>query len=241
MPFRNILLLILFLGLSYLFFCLAIDNGFWHGEDFLSLEHSLLMKEGAISAFDSSPPFKFQPLVYGLYYLLFTRFLFDARGYFIFNIILHGFNSFLVFLLVNTLLKDRTVALLSGLLFVFTVGSYGKSVMIVSGLEDIVITFLTLLTMLFYFKNEIDAGGKLISRWFFLALLFFVASMLTRSTSFSILGAFLAFNLLYRADTSKRPLSADFLVLLAIAIAALIIKTRGFHYAPNLYTKDPGP
>jgi hypothetical protein len=240
MVLKNILIFLAFLGLSFLFFHIAIDNGFWHGEDFIALDHSLRMREAPSAVFESSTPFKFQPLVYAIYFALFNLFSFNASGYFIFNIILHAFNSFLVYLLVNTLLKDRTVALLSGLLFAFTVGSYGKSVMIVSGLEDLVITALTLMTMIFYFKNELDGGGRLRSVWFAFALIFFTLSMLTRSTSFSILGAFLAFNFFFRLDIKKRVFSINFLVLFIVAFAALIVKTQVFHYTPALYHTYPG-
>jgi hypothetical protein len=238
---KNFLFLIGFIGLSLLFFGLAIDNGFWHGYDFVSLEHNLRLIEHPSAIFDSTPPFRFQPLVYGIHYLLFRRFFFDPRGYHIFNIILHGFNSFLVYLLVQTLLKDRAVALLSGLLFVFTVGSYGKSVMMISGFDDIIITALTLLTMLFYFKNEISSGGKVYTPWFLLSLIFFILSMFTSSTSLAILGAFLAFNFFFRRDTQKPVLSSCFLVLLVFALAALIVKSTVFHYTPHFYRESIGP
>lgn len=241
MQLRNFSVLVASLAISFAFFALAIDNGFWHGEDYIALEHSLYMQAGSSGLFEGSPPFKFQPLVYGIYSLLFNRFHFDPRGYFIFNILLHGINSFLVYLLVNTLLRDRAVALLSGLLFVFTVGSYGKSVMIVSGLEDLVITTLTLLTMIFYFKNEFSSGGRLCSAWFLLTLIFFVASMFTRSTSLAIIGAFTAFNLFFHKQAGHRIFRTDFIVLLAIALTALAIKTQVFHYTPTLYTQNPGP
>lgn len=240
MKLGNILILCGFVLLSYLFFYLSLDNGFWHSDDFLSLEHSITMLKDLSHTFDSQPPFRFQPLAHLVYYLLFKAFHFNTEGYFLFNIILHGLNSFLVFLLVHTTLKDKTVALLSATLFVFTVGSYGKSVMIASGFEDLFITTLTLLTMIFYFKNELDARGKVLSGWYFLALLFFLASMLTRSTSFAILGAFLAFNFFFRADTNKRVMSTNFLILLALAVVALIVKYQVFHYRPNLYTRNPG-
>ena len=239
MKFGNILILCGFVLLSFLFFYLSLDNGLWHSDDFLSLEHSVKMLDDISYAFDSQPPFRFQPLAYLAYYLLFKVLFFNAEGYFLFNIILHGLNSFLVYLLVHTTLKDRTVALLSAALFVFTVGSYGKSVMIASGLEDLLITMLTLLTMIFYFKNELDAKGKVFSGWYFLSLIFFCASMLTRSTSFAILGAFLAFNFFFRADTNKRVMSPNFIILLVLAIAALIIKAQIFHYHPQFYTNTP--
>jgi hypothetical protein len=240
MKFGNILILCGLVLLSYLFFHQSLDNGFWHSDDFHSLEHSIQMLDDTSHTFDSHPPFRFQPLAYLAYYLLFKVLFFNAEGYFLFNIILHGLNSFLVYLLVHTTLKDRTVALLSALLFVFTVGSYGKSVMIASGLEDLLITTLTLLTMIFYFKNELDARGKVLGGWYFLALVFFCASVFTRSTSFSILGAFLAFNFFFRADTNKRVMNPNFLILLVLAIAALVIKAQVFHYRPQLYTNTPG-
>ncbi len=229
-----------FVSFAFLFFGMSIDNGFWSSYDFVSLENSMRMLEDKSALFDSTAPFKFQPLVYGVHFLLFNNFFFDSRAYFIFNILLHAFNSFLVYLLVNTLLKDRAVSFLSGLLFVFTVGSYGKAVMIASGLEDLIITSITLLTMIFYFKNELDGKGKIASFRYFFTLLFFIASMFTRSTSFSILGAFLAFNFFFRNETGKRVFRANFIVLLLIAAASLVIKYSVFHYSPSLYTKNPG-
>jgi hypothetical protein len=173
--------------------------------------------------------------------LLFKAFLFNAKSYFVFNMILHGLNSFLVYMLVQTVLKDRTVALLSGALFVFTVGSYGKSVMIVSGLEDLLITTLTLLTMLCYFKNELDMEGKVLGGCYLIALLLFVTSMFTRSTSLAMLGAFLAFNFFFKKETGKRAFNANFLVLLVVAVTALIIKAQVFGSKPVFYTTShPG-
>jgi hypothetical protein len=241
MQWKNVLALAIFCAICFLFFGLSLDNGFWNSYDFVSLENSLRMMTDTGAAFESEAPFKFQPLVYGIHYLLFKCFLFNPAGYFIFNILLHALNSFLVYLLVQTLLHDRLVAFLSGLLFACTVGSYGKSIMIASGLEDLIITALTLLTMLFYFRNGLKNEGKILSPCFFLALILFLASIFTRSTSFSILGAFVAFNFFFRKETKARVFRADFMVLLVIAIAALIIKASVFHYTPTLYTRNPGP
>ena len=222
------------------FFRLCLDNGFWNGYDYVGLENSIMMHSDPGAAFQSSPPFKFQPLVYSIHYLLFKHFFFDSSAYFLFNILLHGLNSFLVFLLVNTLIRDRAVAGLAGLLFVFTVGSYGTSVMIASGLEDLVITFLTLCTMICYFHNELSYEGRVLSPWYLFALIFFVASMLTRSTSFAILGAFLAFNFFFRTERKRKVADAGFVILLFMSVAALIAKATLFHYSPPLYDNYPG-
>lgn len=239
----NILILAFFLLLSFLFFWLSLDNGFWHGFDFVNLRNSLEMRSDLSVALSSEYPYKFQPLVYLVHYTLFRQFGFDPRGYFIFNIILHAINAFLVYLLVNTLLKDRTVSIVSGLLFVFTVGNYGKAVMIASGFEDLMITTLTLLTMFFYFKNELQRGGRLLTPYFFLALIFFIASMFTKSTSFSILGCFIAFNFFFHSkeERAKKSLfDPGFIILFAIVIAAIITKALFFHYTPELYKHHPG-
>jgi hypothetical protein len=237
----NVLLCAALIAISFFYFHIALHNDFWHTDDFGYLRHNLHMTETKAALFDSAPPYKFQPLVYGVSYFLFNRFGFEPRGYFLFNILLHGLNAFLVYALVQTLLRDRAVAVISGLLFVFAVGNFGKSVMIMSGLEDLLITTLTLLTMIFYFRNELTSGGRILSPWYLLALVFFVGSMFTRGTSLSILGAFLAFNYFFRKETGHRVISTSFLLLLAIAVAALILKTRMFHYTPEFYAKNPGP
>lgn len=240
MDWKSLLVLASFVCISFLFFGLSLDNDFWSGYDFVILQHSVSMMDGSQNAFDSTPPFKFQPIVYSICYLLFRKFVFNAQGYFLFNILLHSINSFLVYLLVNTLLKDRLVSILSGLLFVFTVGSYGKSVMITSGVEDLIITFLTLSTMVFYFKNELDGSGRVMSGWYFLTLLFFIASMFTRSTSFAILGCFVAFNFFFRNETGNPVFRSNLYILAAIVFISLIIKATVFRYTPPLYTRYPG-
>lgn len=237
---KNTIILLGFVAVSLAFFHLSIDNGFWNGYDWVIIENSLMMRSDPSAAFVSGEPFKFQPLIYAVHYLLFRMFRFDATGYLVFNIVLHGINSFLVYILVHTLLRDRSVSLLSGLLFVFTIGSYGKSVMAASGLEDLVITTLTLLTMIFYFRNELYGGGRTFSWRYMTALVFFLASMLTRSTSFAILGCFLAFNFFFRKERERGIFHANFVILLLIAAAALVVKLTVFRHAPPLYSSYPG-
>jgi hypothetical protein len=237
---RKLLLCIAFIALSFLFFRICLDNGFWLGYDFVGLENSVLTARDHSAIFASEAPFKFQPLVYAVHYLLFLRFGFDAGGYLLFNILLHGLNSFLVYLLVKTLLRDREVALVAGLLFVFTVGSYGKSVMTASGLEDLLITMLTLCTMIFYFRGELYHGGRMRTPFYLLALIFFVASMLTRSTSLAILGCFVAFNFFFKKERGRQTFDAGLLLFILLAAASLFVKATVFAYRPPLYTHYPG-
>jgi len=131
------------------------------------------------------------------------------------------------------LLKDRTIAVLSSLLFVFAVGNYGKAVMVVSGISDLVITLLTLLTLLFYFKNELEKGGRFFSIWFLGSLLFFALSLLTKATSFSILGCMLVFNALFREESGKNVFHTNFLVITIFALVILLVKLSLLPYLPG--------
>lgn len=241
MLWKTALVFLCFVAVSLLFFGLSIDNGFWNSRDYIKLENSLMMMDDPSAAFACDGPFIFQPLVNVVHYLLFKSLLFDSRGYMLFNILLHALNSLLVYLLVMTLLRDRVVSFLSGLLFAFTVGSYGKSVMISSGSEDLIPTTLILLAMIFYFRAALRGKGRMLSADYMLALLFFVATLLTGSNSFTILGSLAAFNYFFRKEIGRPVFRRDLLLLLLIAVFSLIFKAAVFGYFPPLYSSHPGP
>jgi hypothetical protein len=139
-------------------------------------------------------------------------------------VVVHSINAFLVYFLVRTLLKDRTIAVLSGLLFEFAVGNYGKSVMTASGISDLVITALTLLTMIFYVKNELEERGEIWRRNFVLCLVFFTLSLLSKTTTFSLLGLMLAFNLFFREQTGRKILDRNLVLFSVFALVVLAAK-----------------
>jgi hypothetical protein len=172
-----------------------------------------------------SAPFQpFQPLVKLVFFAEYLVFGLDAQKYYLFNIVVHSLNAFLVYFLVITLLKDRTIALLSSFLFACAVGNYGKAVMVVSGISDLVITLLTLLALFLYFKNELEKGGRMGSVWFVGSLAIFILSLLTKATSFSILGCMLAFHFFFRSETKKRVFNRSFVTVAVVALVALITK-----------------
>ncbi len=223
--FRNhILLFGLLFALSLAFFSLVRDNTFWHPIDYAYLDQAMDIEESWGQIFISKPPQPFQPLVKFVFFLEWSLFGLIASKYYLFNIFIHSINAFLVYFLVFTLLKDRLIALLSAVLFACAVGNWGKAVMVASGISDLLITMLTLLTLLFYFKNELQKGGRMASVWFLGALIFFVLSLLTKLTSFSILGCMLAFHFFFRAETKKPVINKTFLTVAVVAVLALIAK-----------------
>jgi len=215
----------LFLNLiGFTFFSLALDNSFWHGDDWNYLLQALRIGEHWHEIFSTRLHQTFQPIPNLIFFLEFKAFQVDAHAYYLFNIFVHSINAFLVYLLVRTMIKDRAIAVLSGLLFEFAVGNFGKSVMTVSGISDLIITTLTLTTMIYYIKNEIEERGALWKKNFVLCLIFFTLSMLSKTTSFSLLGLMLAFNLFYRQETGRRVFDRNFTMFAGIALLVMVVK-----------------
>ncbi|HET6349180.1 MAG TPA: hypothetical protein VFH88_08865 [Candidatus Krumholzibacteria bacterium] len=210
--------------IGFSFFSLVLDNTFWHGDDWQYLIQALRIGDNWREIFSTRLHQTFQPIPNLIFFLEFQLFHIDARAYYVFNIFVHSINAFLVYLLVRTMLKDRTIAVVSGLLFEFAVGNFGKSVMTVSGISDLVITTLTLTTMIFYIKNELEEHGALWKRNFILCLAFFTFSLLSKTTSFSLLGLMLAFNLFYREAIGRRVFDRNFTMFAAFALCVLVVK-----------------
>ena len=119
---------VLLLVLAFAFFATVRNNGFWHPGDYLSLLKALRISQDWREVFVIAPMGTFQPLVNAVFYVEFSLFGDNPTGYYFFNIIVHALNAYLVYRIVHTLLKDRTIAVMSGLLFVFAVGNYGRAV-----------------------------------------------------------------------------------------------------------------
>lgn len=210
--------------IGFSFFSLVLDNSFWHGDDWEYLIQALRIGETWHEVFSTRLHQTFQPIPNLIFFGEFEAFGTNARAYYLFNIFVHSINAFLVYLLVRTLLKDRAIAVLSGLLFEFAVGNFGKSVMTASGISDLIITALTLTTMIYYVKNELEERGALWTRNFILCLFFFTLSLLSKTTSFSLLGLMLAFNLFYREETGRKVFDRNFTMFASFALGVLIVK-----------------
>lgn len=226
---RRLLLFGLLLILSLTFFSLVRDNTFWHSGDFLYLQQAMDMGNSWKEVFRSAPNQPFQPLVKLVFYIEYRLFGIEAYKYYLFNLLIHAINAFLVYFLVRTLLRDSTIALLSSLLFACAVGNYGKAVMVVSGIGDLLITLLTLLTLLLFFKNELGKRGRIASPLFIIALVCFVLSLMTKATSFSILGCMLVFNIFFQAEIKKPVFHPAFILMAIVAFIAFILKVSLLH------------
>ncbi len=230
---REIAFFLLLCASGFVFFALVRNNSFWHGDDWNYLIQAVKTESDWRELFSTRLHQTFQPIPNLVFLLEFVAFKLDARYYYMFNIVVHSVNAFLVYFLVRTLLKDRAIAVVSGLLFEFAVGNYGKSVMTVSGISDLVITTLTLFTMIFYVKNELEERGSIWRRNFVFCLLFFTASLLSKTTSFSLLGLMLAFNMFFREQTGRKLFDRNFVVFASFALVVLAVKLAFQHEIPG--------
>jgi hypothetical protein len=211
---KNLLFLVALLVFGFAFFALVRDNTFWHPTDYQYLLHSMKIETSWREIFAQAPIETFQPLVNLIFLAEMKFFGLNPWHYYVVNIVVHSFNAFLVYALVRTLLRDRHIAVMSGL----------KAVMVVSGIGDLVITALTLLTMIFYVRNELDERGKMWSGNYIFCLLFFMLSLMSKATSFSVLFLMLAFNLFFRQQTGRRIFDTNFLIIAAFAFVVLVVK-----------------
>jgi len=93
---------------------------------------------------------------------------------------------------------------------------------------------LTLATMLMYVRNELNDQGKLRTANFIFCLFFFMLSLLSKATSFSILGCMLAFNMFFRQHTGRKVLDNNFVLLSVFALVVLILKLSLLRSLPGV-------
>ena len=175
-----------------------------------------------------------QPLLQLGFLWQFESFGTDPRGYLTVNVVLHALNAFVVYMLVNMLFPRERMARLAALLYVMSVGHYGKVLLNLAGQEHIVLALLYLLVLYCLIRNDQRRHGRLRSPWFAAGLALFVVSGLTRPASFSLLGSWLAYKLFFHEERSGRAIFApDLLIVVVVGIA--------FYAAQQLWGfKQPG-
>jgi hypothetical protein len=200
----------------------VVDTGFWSPEDLTELtqtaeahargELPLVVLPSLAGGYATNP-------IFGLEYRLFGL---EPRPYFIVNLIAHCLNSFLAYLLVNTLLHDRRSAGMAALLFALGVGSYGKNLMIAAGISSLVHAMVVLLGTLLYVLNEKRNAGRVVA-WYALGFyLCFIGSLFMRFGTFSLLASFAFYNIFFRAERGRPVMHLNLLVCVALAFTAWV-------------------
>ncbi len=169
-----------------------------------------------------------QPLLQLAFLLEYRVFGLNPAGYIAVNLFLHGFNSFVVYMLVHMLFPRRPMAVLSAMLFAFGVGSYGKVFMGVHQLEALMLAGLHMLVLYFFLRNDFRRDGSIKSPLFLLGLGLFLVTGLTRSASFSLILTLIAYKaFFFKWRRGRAILSKDILVFAFTGIL--------FYWAQNLW------
>lgn len=142
----------------------------------------------------------------------------DIRGYLAVNLVLHAANAFLVYMLVNMLFPKKQMAVLAALMFALSVGSYGRVFTTVYQLEALMVAGLHLLVLYLFIRNDFRHESRLMSPLFVLGLVMFLATSMTKSASFSLIGCLIAYKAFFYQRRRRAILSPDILVFVAAGI-----------------------
>jgi hypothetical protein len=224
----SFLMALVILVVSFAFYGIALDNSFWHPEDFevltaaqqLAKDPSKLLRHDVIS--------RFQPLPLALFMLEYRAFGLDPAGWYATNFLIHAINAWLVFWLVSAFGIDRRVGILAGLLFAVGVGSYGKAVLFVAGAENLLTTTLYLLILNLYIRNDLYGQGRVLSWRYALVLVLCLAVSLARPTAFSLLLNLIAYKVFFAGERGpgRKVFDAQILILIGGALVFWAVRRQ---------------
>ncbi|MHA1383116.1 MAG: ArnT family glycosyltransferase [Candidatus Helarchaeota archaeon] len=144
-------------------------NDFFLSDDFVYLFYANFFKVWTNPLLNSNP---FATIIFGVQFSIFK---FDPLGYHLINIVLHSFNSFLVFFIINKLTNNEKMSLFGSLLFA-TFPIFSEPLIWISGQFDLWMTAFILLSFFSYlkFRNE----KKKI--WYLFSVIYFTCAILIR-------------------------------------------------------------
>jgi hypothetical protein len=212
-------ILLLLQSVVFLAFGRVLSTPLWSPVDFDILHDAAILGRHPTVLFQHVGNLVAQPLLQAGFLAEYKLFGIDPRGYMAVNLVIHGLNAFIVYLLVNMLFGRSRLAITAALLFAFTVGSYGKILLSLSSLEPLLLASLYLLILYSLIRNDFRHDGRIRSPWFVCALILFFLAGLTQPATFSLLGCLLAYKFFFHQARGRRPvLSADLLILIATGL-----------------------
>ncbi len=211
---------LLLIVVSFAFYWRILNNPFWDPEDFNFLRTVILNSQDLSRLFSPSAAERFHPIPLVFFQIEYHFFGLHPTGYYAVNLLVHALNAILVHQLVMVLLGDRRIAGLASLLFVLGVGSYGKAIMFVAGIENLIITLLYLLILNLYIRNDLDQRGRVLSPSYLVVLLLFLMVSYAKPTAFSLVLGLLAYKIFFRRvrGENRRILEPNLVILVVGAV-----------------------
>ena len=193
------------------------------------------------SMFDHLGFYFSQPLLQLAFLAEYHFFGLNTSGYLAVNLVMHGLNSFMVYMLVNMLFPRRSMAILASILFALAVGSYGRVFMTIHQLESLLLAGLHLLVLYFFIRNDFRREGRVLSPLFLLGLALFLLTGLTKAASFSLVGCLVAYKaFFYRHRASRAIISPDILVFIVASVLFYLGQHKWGYQNPTIFEHSAG-
>ena len=210
-----------------------LDSQIVHDAHVLSLDPS--------SMFNHLGFYFSQPLLQLAFLAEYHFFGLNTSGYLAVNLVVHAFNAFMVYMLVNMLFPRRSMAILASVLFALAVGSYGRVFMTIHQLESLLLALLHLLVLYFFIRNDFRREGRVWSPLFLIGLALFLMTGLTKAASFSLIGCLVAYKaFFYRHRASRAIISPDILVFLVASILFYLGQHKWGYQNPTIFENTGG-
>jgi len=209
---------------------------FWNPLDFQILDEARRLSADPVAMFGHVGTYFSQPILQLVFMLEYRAFGANHVGYQAVILLVHAANAFLVYMLVNMLFPRNRIALLASVLFALGVGSYGKVLMSLEQMEILLLTFLHVLVLYLFIRNDFRHEGRITSAYFVFGLVLFMLSGLTRVAYVSLLGCLLAYKFFFHKQrVGRRVIDPGLVILLVMGVLFYLARDRwGFRVASPL-------
>ncbi|MDD5044025.1 MAG: tetratricopeptide repeat protein [Candidatus Omnitrophica bacterium] len=216
---KHVWLILAIAVLGFLVYANALKGGFLWDDELLIIRNPDLKTSDLLSLFTRplSPYFQayYRPLQNLSFKLDYRLWHLEPFGFHLTNILIHIFNSLLVYILAYLVSRKKTLAFSAGVLFsVHTLLS--EPVNYISSRSDLLVAFFCLLSVIFYLKIK---GNFLKSGLFYFSLFSFALALLSKETAVILPLILLAWGLIFERKVLLK-------VLPYFGVAALYLFVR---------------
>ncbi|MFH1610678.1 MAG: hypothetical protein ABIA91_02195 [Patescibacteria group bacterium] len=224
---KKIILFLFFIFISFVVFYPVLDN-FFFSDDFSWLARS----KYELNSFHDIIFLRFagfwRASINLYFYLIYHVFGTNPAFYYILNILLHGVNGFLVFLLSKKIIKSSKIGFLSAVIFIISHIHY-SSILWISAVTSLLNTFFILITLNLFWTYL----RKNIFLIYLLGLFSFVFALLTKETSAILLPLLFCVFIYFYVDKQIKIKVKSFIILLPFVFLEFLYLTIQYLFFRN--------
>jgi hypothetical protein len=167
---------------GFLVFFKMFHNGFF-SDDYTWIKIAFLSTKDCSFLFEPISCF-FRPVIIISFIINYFVSGLNPTGYYIFNLIFHLFNAYLVFIFTFQISnKNMLISWLASLLFAGAIGNYGDTILWICGRTEIIATFFYLSTLIIFLLYLQDKKVYL----YYISILLFLLAILSKESSITLL------------------------------------------------------